>query len=180
MRTHTRMLRESKYLTEEFVTKFAGSVDWDLTTSMMDVSKFSLEFFDRFKDKIRWEYLDWGSNVTFEFMEMFQDKISKSNFCDFFELSYPSDTVDPVEMKDLQEIKNTFLEKYSNVFGWDLISEEFPFEIYDLEKHKNEINWKLIAGNEHLTSDMAIKYKEEIKEAYKKDEDSDDGKCFMP
>ena len=163
---YIKALRESVYFTEDFIYNNADCYDWDLFSSNCDTSKYSIDFFKRFKNEFKFGHLDWKNNVDTLFLETFIKELSQSHFISFDELYSDVSVEDPDYLKFLNKKRDLFLDEYSYLFDWDYISEEFPFKINEVRKYKDKINFCLLSQNINIDSNILLEFKEELVNAY--------------
>lgn len=164
---YLNILRTHEFLTENFVINHADSINWEVFSDSCDISKYSLDFFDRFKNNIRWDKINWTNNVNKEFLQKFKDRIYSENFCDFFQLvnehEYFGEEQEYIDY--LRSIRPTFLEEYSHLFCWNILSCIFPFTLQETEKYQDKINWLEYTFNNYKTPEIIIKFKQNLKES---------------
>lgn len=64
----------------------------------------------------------------------------------------------------MKKLSNEFMEKILNDSAWKELSEDFQWSEQMLEKHKNQVDWKLISKNSNIvwTPNMLEKFKKFI------------------
>ena len=137
-----------KYLSEEFIEKYAAKVNWK---SISAYQKLSEEFVKKYSDKIFWNYISVWQKLSEEFIEEFADK------------------VDWVKISSFQKLSEEFIEKYSDKVDWKNISYYQNLSEEFIEKFANKINWAFIFYNKNLSKKLMdkINNKKIMKNKYK-------------
>ena len=56
-------------LTEENITAHADSIDWNYISKEINLSSFSDDFFQKFKNELNWFYITFNKSLTHQFIE---------------------------------------------------------------------------------------------------------------
>ncbi len=171
-------LRETEYFSEKYIIQNADGYDWVFFSSYCDVSKYSIDFFQRFKLEIDFSSICWFNKPDALFLETFMDDLCEDVFYDFYDLHYEYSTDSPEYISILKKIRKVFLDEYSYLFDWEGISAEFPFTLEEIHKWKDKINFYEIITNDKINHTWLLEFEDYIVKEINTKKDKDFTKIF--
>ena len=161
-------------LTLDFIKRFKNFIRIKSLFSMYP--NINSEFMDLYKDRLfyeekikkycvsdKWTFLSENRNLTFEFVEEYQDYInwnvlSKSYVMDERFMDTFKDKINWSTVSQFQILDEKLIEKYSNLLNWDKISEYQKLSMKFINKYKLKLNLNNLIKYQELDEKFIRKY----------------------
>lgn len=166
------LLKHAKFITSDFIEKHMDKMNWfsninfeskvdaiasvvygfreyiygmcfgKVISNIAANAKLSVEFIEKYKDKLDWVALSANPHLTVEFWQKYYEKIDWKNLCKNF------------------NIPESFYHGHESELNWSYISQHPKISEEFYRKHKDRVDWKMLVRNPNVPKSFHEEHKD--------------------